>query len=172
MGLKNGLLVRQLWMFGYRPDSVDWADLFQCLTAAQLACQAEAPLWSEVMFIQVMFTQPQPCTPCRYVQSTQRCSQEGTGILNVPRHPAAGGESLGEKHSGKWHKFECPKLLAIYEVFGVYSEGLAWLPFRKCLRGCHFKAYPWRVTSLLSGKGCCRRKGSRAWGTCSVHSSI
>lgn len=74
-----------------------------------------------------MFTQPQPGT------AMQLCPKHPEMKPSMPRHPAAGGESLAEKHSVKGHnmvsnKFECPKILAIFGVLGVYSEELASCP--------------------------------------------
>lgn len=131
-----------------------------------------------------MFAQPQPCMPYRFQSragfhfanseysaftcicrqsalSTQRCSQARTGIWRMPRHLAADGWRLGERHSGKCHyilicKSTCLKILAIW-VFGVYSEGMTLVPLRKRWwmgnRGCPSEASLWGVCLPALGQG-------------------
>lgn len=61
--------------------SVDWADLCQGLTAAQLSCQAEAALWSEAGYVY----------PATALHTMQAC----------PKHP--------EMQPGRHRNFRCDK---------------------------------------------------------------
>lgn len=109
LGLKNGLWDPQLWLFGYKADSV-WIKLNHASVLLYPGWRARLRHLSDQR--QGMFAQPQLCMPygfqsragfhfanseylastcmCRCALSTRRCSQACRGIWRMPRDPAAG----------------------------------------------------------------------------------
>lgn len=101
----------------------DSADLWQCPTAAQLACQAEVPLWSEAGCVY----------PATAWHTMQICPKHPEMQTSMPRDfecaqtPTCWWRELSWKALWKMAQ-QCikqvwvSKILAIFGVFGVYQK--------------------------------------------------